>query len=148
MTLSPEGVAAARLAERPPPDFIRGVEEWLDTLAAMSDDERWTSLVYVAGRELELPEDAVNEAVRRAVVVRAVGGDPQRELELDETAVARLADELDSDERRERLQLAIASLRSYGDGRPVVANAIAELLANPELAWRCYAAGLLAQALA
>ncbi len=148
MTLSPEGVAAARLAERPPPDFIRGVEEWLDTLAAMSDNERWTSLVYVAGRELELPEDAVNEAVRRAVVVRAVGGDPQRELELDETAVARLADELDSDERRERLQLAIASLRSYGDGRPVVANAIAELLANPELAWRCYAAGLLAQALA
>ena len=148
MTLSPEGVAAARLAERPPPDFIRGVEEWLESLAAMSDDERWTSLVYVAGRELELPEDAVNEAVRRAVVVRAVGGDPQRELELDETAVARLADELDSDERRERLQLAIASLRSYGDGRPVVANAIAELLANPELAWRCYAAGLLAQALA
>ncbi len=148
MTLSPEGVAAARLAERPPPDFIRGVEEWLDTLAAMSDDERWTSLVYVAGRELELPEDAVNEAVRRAVVVRAVGGDPQRELELDETAVARLADELDSDERRERLQLAIASLRSYGDGRPVVANAIAELLANPELAWRCYAAGLLAEELA
>ncbi len=148
MTLSPEGVAAARLAERPPPDFIRGVEEWLDTLAAMSDNERWTSLVYVAGRELELPEDAVNEAVRRAVVVRAVGGDPQRELELDETAVARLADELDSDERRERLQLAIASLRSYGDGRPVVANAIAELLANPELAWRCYAAGLLAEELA
>ena len=148
MTLSPEGVAAARLAERPPPDFIRAVQEWLDTLATMSDDERWTSLVYVAGRELELPEDAVNEALRRALVVRAVGGDPQRDVELDETAVTRLAEELDSDERRGQLQLAIASLRSYGDGRPVVANAIAELLANPELAWRCYAAGLLAQALA
>ena len=44
----------------------------------------------------------LGEALRRALVVRAVGGSPQREVTLDEDAVQRLADELVSDGRRAR----------------------------------------------
>jgi hypothetical protein len=81
----------------------------------------------------------MNEAVRRALVVRAVGGDPTRDLDLEETAVTRLAEELDAPDRRERLQLALASVRH--------ASARA-LIEDPELAWRCFAAAVLADELA
>jgi len=135
-TLSPEGVAGGRLAGRPPPCFHCSVDEWARALAEMGEDERRVSLAFVAGRGLELPPDEVNEALRRAVVVRAVGGDPTRELELGETAVARLAEELDAPDRRAALAAALATL-PRGD----------ELAADPDLAWRCYAAGLLADEL-
>ena len=62
------------------------------------------SVAWGAGRALAVPEDELNEALRRALVVRAVGGSPQREVSLDEDAVQRLADELDSSARREALR--------------------------------------------
>src|SRR5205823_3971513 len=110
-------------------------DQWLDLLDSFGEVERWSALAYVAGRQLELPQDEVNEALRRALVVRAVGGDPTRELELDETAVTRLAEELDAPGRRQALLDALATIQH---------PATAGLLADPELAWRCYAAGLLA----
>ncbi|MHB8641529.1 MAG: hypothetical protein ACYDA3_01370 [Gaiellaceae bacterium] len=124
------------------------MEEWLDGLETMSDEARWTSLAFVAGQSVEIPEDELNEALRRALVVRAVGGDPTRELELGETSVTRLADEVAADERRAQLQSALAELRPRGAGRPAVAEAIVVLLADAELAWRCYAAALIAGELA
>src|SRR5262249_3343845 len=69
---------------------------WLDLLDGLDEVERCVSTAWVAGQAVGIPEDERNEALRRALVVRAVGGSPQREVSLDEDAVARLADELDS----------------------------------------------------
>ncbi len=124
------------------------MEEWLAAVEAMADDERWTSLAYVAGQQVELDPDELNGALRRAMLLLAAGGDPQRELTLDSRAVLALADELDTEQRRESLQQGIASLRELGKGRPAVSEAVVVLLANPDLAWRCFAAALLAAELA
>ena len=76
------------------------------------------SLAWGAGRALPIPEEELNEALRRALVVRAVGGSPQREVTLDEDAVVRLAEELDSAERRVRAACTSSmSLRAAGSGR-------------------------------
>ena len=123
---------------------VRLVDDWLDTLEAMQDDERWASLAYVAGQQVELDSDELNGALRRAILLLATGGDPQRELALDSRAVVALADELDAETRREQLQLALASLRELGERRPAVAEAIVVLVSNPDLSWRCFAAALLA----
>ena len=80
---------------------VRLVDDWLDTLEAMQDDERWASLAYVAGQQVELDSDELNGALRRAILLLATGGDPQRELALDSRAVVALADELDAETRRE-----------------------------------------------
>ena len=62
----------------------------------------------------------------------AAGGDLHREPTLDEPAVVELAGDLDTPERRAALLAASSTLRELGD---------------PELAWRAYACGLLADAL-
>src|SRR2546428_7778355 len=111
-----------RTREREPPEALcapgsfPAVEDWLDALEAMEDDERWTSLAYVAGQQLELDPDEVNGPLRRAVLLLAAGGDPQRELRLDSRAVVALADDLDTEPRPERLPLELASLRELGEG--------------------------------
>jgi len=124
------------------------LDEWADALAAMGAEERWVSLAFVAGQGVALDEDELRGALRRAMLLRATGGDPHRELALDETAVTRLAEELDAPERREQLQVELASLRVIGEGRAEVANAIVELVSDPELAWRCFAAARIAAELA
>jgi hypothetical protein len=73
-----------------------------------------------------------NEAVRRALLVYAAGGDLQRDPKLDEPAVVELAADLDSPERRDALLAASQTLRDLED---------------PELAWRAYACALLADEL-
>jgi hypothetical protein len=124
------------------------LEDWADALAAMGAEERLVSLAFVAGQSVELDEDELRGALRRAMLLRATGGDPQRELELDETSVTRFAEELDTPERREQLQLGLASIREVGDGRPHVGEAIVALLASPDLSWRCFAAARVAAELA
>lgn len=124
------------------------MEEWGDLLAGMDVEGRWVSLAFVAGRAVELDEDELAAALRRALLLRAAGGDPRRDVELNETAVTRLAEELDSPARREQLQVGIASVRELGNTRPPVADAIVELLSSPELSWRCFAAARLAAELA
>jgi hypothetical protein len=73
-----------------------------------------------------------NAALRRALFVFAAGGDLHRDPRLDDPAVVELAADLDSEARREALLAASALLRGLDD---------------PELAWRAYACGLLADAL-
>jgi hypothetical protein len=85
-------------------------------------------------------------AVRRAVLLLAAGGDPHRSLELDGRAVTALAAEVDSPERRDALAAALASLPV--EGLPRVAEAVVRLLADRDLAWRAFAAGLLGAELA
>jgi len=127
-----------------PPGVSSSLGAWLDLLEGLDEVERCVSAAWVAGRALELPEDELNEALRRALVVRAVEGSPQREVMLDEDAVVRLADELDSAGRRESLWLAVEALRGEGAVTPAAAGAIDALLADAGFAWRCYAAALLA----
>ena len=113
----------------------------------MDDEGRRASLAYVAGKQVEIPDDELNEALRRALVVRAVGGNPQRELRLDEEAVARLAEELDRVERRTALRRGLEPLRGLVDAGPAAAE-LDQLLADDELAWRCFAAAQLAAEIA
>jgi hypothetical protein len=120
----------------------------LDLLDTLGEVERWVSICFVAGRSVTIDPDELNSALRRAVVVRAVGGDPHRELTIDEDAVVRLAEELDGTERREQLQLGLAALRDLGRGRPEVEETIVTLIAAPDLSWRALCAGLLADELA
>jgi hypothetical protein len=100
------------------------------------------SIAWAAGAAVEIPEEELNEALRRALVVRAVGGNPQREVGLDEEAVARLADELESPARRQELLVSIDALRSSLGPRAL--EAADALLGDGDLAWQCFAAGQLA----
>ena len=70
--------------------------------------------------------------MRRALFVFAAGGDLHREPTLKDPAVRELAADLASPERRDALLAASEELSALGD---------------PELAWRAYACGLLADAL-
>jgi hypothetical protein len=91
-----------------------------------------------------IPEDEVNEALRRALVVRAVGGAPDREITLEDEAVVRLAAELDGAEQRAALRRGLESLRAGVAGRAAAEAALDGLLADADLAWRCFAAARLA----
>jgi len=121
---------------------------WLDLLESFGEVERWTSLAFVAGEQVVLDDGERNEALRRALVVRAVGGDPHRELSLDEDAVSRLAEELGSPARREQLVRALAEVGDVAATRPGLRDAIEQLVSSPELAWRAFCAALLAAELA
>jgi hypothetical protein len=85
---------------------------------------------------VSLDEAERNAAVRRALLVFAAGGDLHREPALDDPAVLELARDLDAPGRRAALTEALAGVDEAG-----------ALQADPELAWRAYACGLLAEAL-
>jgi hypothetical protein len=107
----------------------------------VADAEELVALAWLAGREVPLDEDELRGALRRSMLLLASGGDPHRGLELDGRAVTALADELDAPERRDALR---AGLRALAGEAPDAEL----LLAEPELAWRLYACGLLAEELA
>jgi hypothetical protein len=79
-----------------------------------------------------LTEAERTAAVRRALLVFAAGGDLHRDPELDDPAVVELAADLDSPQRRQAL---------------LAASDVLQGLDDPDLAWRAYACGLLADAL-
>ena len=60
----------------------------------------------------------------------------------------RLAAELDGAEPRAALRRGLESLRGDFAGRPAAEAALDELLADGDLAWRCFAAARLAAELA
>jgi hypothetical protein len=66
---------------------------------------------------------------------------------LEETSVARLAEELDGEERRAALQAGLAALAPAVAGRTAVASALDDLRGDGDLAWRCFAAARLAASL-
>jgi len=104
-------------------------------------------LAFVGGREVELPEDELRSARRRAMLVLAAGGDPHRELELDSRAVLVLARDLDSPERRQALREGLLGLRADARGLEHVSGVLDELEADADLAWRAFACSLLAEEL-
>lgn len=123
---------------------MRQIEEML---ATGSDVEGLVSLALAAGSDIELPEDELNAAVRRSVLLLAAGGDPTRELELDGRAVTALAADLDAPARRHELATRLAGLRQPAAGLPLVEGALARLSADADLAWRSFACALLAHEL-
>ena len=103
-------------------------------------------LCWLVKDDIQLDEEELNAARRRAMFVLAAGGDPHREVGPDSVAAERLAGELDTPERRARLATALEALPAE-DLRTVGAAAEA-LRADPELAWRSFALSLIADELA
>jgi hypothetical protein len=116
-------------------------------LASGAQDEGLVSLALVAGADIELPEDELNAALRRALLLLAAGGDPTRELELHGRAVTAVAEDLDAFAPRAQLTDKLATLRAAAAGLPLVEGAIARLLADRDLAWQAFACAVLAHEL-
>jgi hypothetical protein len=122
---------------------------WLEQVEATTGAEDLPAvLAWLAGRDVLVDENELRGAMRRSVLLVAAGGDPHRRLDLDGRAVTALAAELDRPERREELTQALSRARAEAEGLPGVSAAVDRLLADPELAWRAYAAGLIGEELA
>ena len=104
-------------------------------------------LAFVAGQGVELPDEELNGARRRALLLVAAGGDPHRELDVDDRAVKALASDLYSDERRDQLGRGVDALAVRVRELPTAREAALFLAADLDLAWRLFMLGLLAEEL-
>jgi hypothetical protein len=130
------------------------VVDWLTTLeerlADASDEqlaEALVSIAYVAGAGIDLDETERRSAARRALLLLAAAGDPMRGLDLDGRAVTALADDLETAERLTAHARSLEELAGQARGHKHVYAAIEALLETPDVAWRAYAAALLAEEL-
>jgi len=105
-------------------------------------------LAYLAGQAVEIPEDELNGARRRALLVVAAGGDPHRELEVDDPAVKEIATDLYSEERRGQLARAVDALALRVRDLPTAREAAIFLAGDIDLAWRLFSLALLAEEIA
>jgi hypothetical protein len=105
-------------------------------------------LAYLAGASVEIEAPELNGARRRALLLVAAGGDPHRELGVDDRAVKSIAADLFTDERRTQLARGIDGLVLRVRELPTAREGALFLAGDVELAWRLYALGLLAEELA
>jgi hypothetical protein len=124
------------------------IRDWVRALERAEPTEQWTMLCFFAGRGVEVGEDELNAAVRRAELLLAAGGDPRRRLDPFGRASTALADDLDTPERRAQLRVGLESLRGEVAGLRGARESLALLLSDADLAWTVYATSLLAEALA
>jgi hypothetical protein len=119
-----------------------------DALEALeaSDLDVDVALAWLVRDDVGFDEDELNGARRRAMFVLAAGGDPHRDLGPNSVAAERLAAELDSPERRDALDAALAALDT--SGLPRIRDVVATLRADPERAWRTLSLALLADEIA
>src|SRR3954454_16308000 len=99
--------------------------------------ELLVSIAWVALDDVPIDEAELRAARRRAMLVLAAGGDPHRDVGTATPAVGRLADELDTPERRAARDEAWAE--ADASALQTVKKALQILLADPELAWRLFA---------
>lgn len=118
-----------------------------DRLAEGDQVEVEVSLVLLAGRGVELDEDELKGARRRAVELLAAGGDPRRDLDPEGRAVTALANDLDTPARRAALESGLESLRPTVDGFTHVSARLARLEEDDALAWRWFSCTLLGEVL-
>jgi hypothetical protein len=111
-----------------------------------SDLDVDVAVAWLVKDEVGFDEDELNGVRRRAMFVLAAGGDPHRDLTPNSVAAERLADELDSSERRHALAAALAALDT--NGLPRVRDAVNGLQADSDRAWRTLALALLADEIA
>jgi hypothetical protein len=131
-----------------PPAWLLDLERKLadDTLG----EELPTALVVlasVAGARVALDADETHGAARRALLLLAAGGDPERGLDLHGRAVTGLADDLRTVDRQLALEDGLRELRTQAAGLAHVSEAVHALQEAPDVAWRAYAASLLAEEL-
>ena len=105
-------------------------------------------LAYIAGQAVEIDDEDLNGARRRALLLVAAGGDLQRDLDVDDRAVKALASDLYTDERRGQLGRGIDALVLRVRERPVAREAALFLAGDVDLAWRLFSLSLLAEELA
>ncbi len=122
-----------------------GVAAVLERLEAGELGDPLPIVAYLAGQRLELPAGELNEARRRALLLLAAGGDPRRELAVDDRAVKALALDLHSADRRLALAAGIDEIVLLARALPHVREAALFLAAHLELGWRLYALALLAE---
>lgn len=123
------------------------LEEIEPALREAGDAQACAMLALVARDSVSIPEEELQPALRRALLVLAAGGDPHRELETDGRAVAGLAEELHSPARRAELDMSLRGLRARSDGLPRASYLLDALIDEPELAWSSLVAALLADEL-
>jgi hypothetical protein len=130
-------------------------EPWLAALEQrLSADESGEALAIgivvlasVAGAEVRADPAEVRGAARRALLLLATGGDPERGLDLHGRAVGAMADDLRTVDRQLALEAGIRELMIRAKGLAHVSEAVHALADAPDVAWRAYAAGLLAEEL-
>ena len=128
---------------------------WLDRLErSLAEDESTEALANglvvlatVAGRDVHVGPDEARGAVRRGLLLLSAGGDPERGLDLHGRAVTAMADDLRTVDRQLALEDGLKQLRLQAEGLPHVSEALHGLADAPDVAWRAYVAGILAQAL-
>jgi hypothetical protein len=135
----------------PPPGVDYGPDVEVTPLLASlerlgAETDLRPALALLAARDYEPDRAALNAAVRRAMLLLAAGGDPQRELELDGRAATSLADEIDEPGLRTALTEGLAWIAAASPG-PAVSAAVAELRSDGEAAVRAWACALLAEEL-
>jgi hypothetical protein len=127
-----------------------GIRASLEELERSGLDSRSTEhlvvLCWLVKDDIPIDADELHAARRRAMFVLAAGGDPHRDLGLESVAAERLADELDSGERRRALAEALEALDT--SGLPRVAETVRALQEDPGAAWRTLALALLADEIA
>jgi hypothetical protein len=116
-------------------------------LREAGDAEACAMLAMVARESVSLPEEEVQSALRRTLLILAAGGDPHRKLEIDGQAVSSLANDLESPSRRSELQDALRALKEHAEGLPRATYLLEALIDEPDLAWRSLAVALLADEL-
>ncbi len=104
-------------------------------------------LASVAGAQVPVEPEVVHGAARRALLLLAAGGNPERGLDLDGRAVTAMAAELRTVERQLALEQGLVDLRFQAEGLPHASEAVHGLIHAPDVAWRAYAASLLAEEL-
>jgi hypothetical protein len=104
-------------------------------------------LASVAGARVAIDEDEAHAASRRALLLLAAGGDPERGLDLHGRAVGALAEDLRTVDRQLALEQGVQALRAQAAGLAHVSEAVHALIDAPDVAWRAYACSLLAEEL-
>jgi hypothetical protein len=132
------------MEDSPERAFLAQLEE---RLAEGDQVEVEVSLVLLAGRGVDLDEDELRAARRRAVQLLAAGGDPRRELDPEGRAVTALADDLDTPARRAALGSGLESLRPTVEGLTHVSSRLDRLAEDEALAWRWFSCTLLGEVL-
>ena len=130
-------------------------EPWLEDLERkLAADESGQALAVgvvvlasIAGELVPVDAQEVRGAARRALVLLSAGGDPERGLDLHGRAVTAMADDLRTVDRQLALEAGIGDLVLRARGLPHVSEAVHGLAQAPDVAWRAYAAGLLAKEL-